>query len=156
MSRRRSKSDFGWDSHGVVIHSGPERKIGFRFRRAADIYARLSRCCAEVQREKHVIKWPGVIKTYSIRPVNPDEEVVIGKRAKAFGSPQPYHITLRSGIFPRRLICEQDRVVVLEKLWSAVFASLSVVVAYLVEENADALCSSRSATGFILGFFDGR
>lgn len=67
--------------------------------------------------------------TYSIRPVNPDEEVVIGKRAKVLGSPLPYHITLRSGIFPRRLVCEQDRVVVLEMLRSAVFTSLSVVTA---------------------------
>ncbi len=94
--------------------------------------------------------------TYSVGPVNPDEEVVIGKRAKVFGSPLPYHITLRSGIFPRRLISEQDRVVVLETLWSAVFASLPVVMAYLVKEDADALCSSRGAVGFVPRFFDWR
>lgn len=52
--------------------------------------------------------------TYSIVPVDPDEEVMVGKGAEAGWSGLSYGVGLHGWVSPGRLVAERDRVAVLD------------------------------------------
>ncbi len=83
-----------WDEipRGVVIHSGPERKMGFRFRRAAQILLQVRYRSREALGDEETRAWcdlgdgQGVslcIALTAMRPVYSHKEMMVWKATKA-------------------------------------------------------------------------